>query len=161
MRSVPAKLKSFCRYLVTFGAALTAGVVGANPVVVSGPNYEQYVQNGTCSDSLCLVTFDPVPAGKTLIITQVSCAFRTQDAPNLPTMLISDTGGFANVNLLIPIFTGNSTSGSSIFRKYVTNDQVLHIVQSGKRPRVNLGTFGAVGSAVSASCSIGGQLRAN
>lgn len=61
---------------LAFGCCLSLGAA----VVVHAKSFQQYL-NGNCPDKICTISFQKVPKGKTLTVSNVSCYLRIDSTP--------------------------------------------------------------------------------
>lgn len=128
----------------------------AAPTIAGGVYMDQAVKN--CGAvGFCEVEFAPVPAGKTLVITDAGCAVNTAAGiPLVSTTLRGRTAGGAVVNrnaYFSPLLT--STSGD---RRYQMQMKPTVIMLAGEKPHVYLATSGAA-AGFAANCTIAGELK--
>jgi hypothetical protein len=116
--------------------------------------YEETV-NVSCSNAFgCSDIFSPVPAGKTLLVTNVSCHFvgGGNSLVNSARLIIQSGIGivsFLNVSIL---------HSASSFRRFLSNTEVNKIFVSPVRPAVTVG-FATLQPNISMQCTISGQLK--
>jgi hypothetical protein len=158
------KIVSFARTLPGFALAAAGATIAVAPLspalgapIIAGAVYNE-AKSQSCTAPNCFLTFTQIPAGKHLVVTNVSCSIQTRNAPNIPQISFRQTIETGNY-YLAPIFRGNRTAGGDVFRDYVSNDAVSLIVRSTSFPRVTVLTFAGQGSVVAFDCMISGVLK--
>jgi len=138
-------------YLIALG--LLASVSQAAPIISQG-YYEEFLSRNCFNASSCNVPFSAVPAGKTLIITNVSCQLLTSGTNTAVFgASLTKVGGGG------PTFLGTSVLvTSTTFRKFLSNTQVTKIYLAGQSPSVSV-SFTTSISTIGMNCFISGSLR--
>jgi hypothetical protein len=126
----------------------------AAPYQAGGYYTDDAISTSTpCGTGFCSTTvvFAAVPAGKTLVVTDVSCFYRLSGTTVLQKLYLGTATSSAR-SFLTPASYGSS-QGS---RAYASHQEVLHIVPAGVRPGVYLQTDTNGLSLM--TCHIGGLL---
>ena len=145
------------------GAALFLSAVGLTQAqgapLIRGQNYVED-KFKVCNTASCELNFTPIPAGKYLVVTNISCVTQTRNAANIPEISFHGNTPF-NLMVLIPVFAGNRVAGGQTIREYFANNQVFALVTAAIAPRIRITTFSQQGFVSTLECTIGGQLKPN
>lgn len=115
--------------------------------------YEEAVGFKLCSSTnVCEVNFTVVPAGKDLIVRNLSCMVQTPSATELVSIQAVGSG---RKTWLEPVLVGVNGGTTRI---YQVNDQVAKVYRAGSRPVVSA-QIAAVAT-LSLECSLSGELKA-
>ncbi len=140
----------------TLSAFAALAPAHAEPTIAGGYYADQKLQS--CgSVTYCTVDFAPIPAGKTLIITDAGCAVNTPSGISLVSAVLKakDTGMFpvGRAAYFEPILTNPNG-----VRRYQMQLQTHFIVLAGQRPSVFLDASASFGG-YSGNCAITGVLK--
>jgi hypothetical protein len=109
-----------------------------------------------CTNFVCTVNFNPVPAGYRLVVTHVSAQYKLGNGNaggTTPTVEIGTNGDVSGEILLLPTPTPIG------FNSYVTSSPVTYFVEAGKYPSVFLGgQFVTTDGSNTASATVVGYL---
>jgi hypothetical protein len=149
----------FCRvgrFAGCVGAVLAAGLVAgialatrASAVTVLGKYYEDY-RTAQCNAFSCAVTFAPVPAGKILITTGVSC--KAIIGTTTATINYFRVGGLARYSFFAAVRLRSDPN-----QVWQANDQMHKIYGAAARPAVDIGINES--TAIELQCSLSGELK--
>ena len=119
--------------LIAAAMALAAPPVSAIPPIAAGGFYTQTQFSG-CGSATCSIPFAQIPAGRRLLITNVTCELQTRNSPGLPHIYVGDlnNAGFHHVS---PTFLGSFVLNQVTYREYIANGEVLHIVLAERFPK--------------------------
>lgn len=140
-----------------FAGMLSASAAIAAPTIVGDVYQEQILKN--CSNaSFCEVMFTAVPAGKSLVVTDVACVTTVSPANWL---IATSLAGRKADNSLVqrnayPFPSQVSTTAS--LKRYQLDAEVKTILLSGEKARMYIEANGVVPQFVSI-CNIVGQLK--
>jgi hypothetical protein len=144
----------------SFGLAVLFAMTGViSPAsqaasVLSQGHFEEFVASSGCSGSQsCAATFTAIPAGKTLILSNVSCSITASQTAAILALTLTRQGSasiqaFLNVSTLL-------SAGS--FRRFVSNTEIPKIYVGGQIPRVAV-SFTASQAISSMQCYLTGQI---
>jgi len=122
------------------------------PVIAAG-HYNQFATSDCGGLRGCETTFNTVPSGKTLIVTNVSCTIRASGTSVLTGFVLADAADKASSELMPFLVT--TLSGGNRFIQ--SNDTTSHVFKAGQVPTV--ATTYSADTSSSLWCSIGGQLK--
>ena len=130
-----------------------ASVAQAVPIISQG-YYEEFLSRNCFNASSCSVPFSAVPAGKTLIVTNVSCQLLTSGTNTaVHAASLTKVGGGGPTFLETSVFVTATT-----FRRFLSNTQVTKIYRAGESPSVSV-SFTTTISTISMNCHISGILK--
>lgn len=134
-----------------------AGTAAAAPTIAGAYYQEQTLKlcNGTGS---CELMFTAVPAGKSLILTDVACVATMTSSSTLSALSVSSRNA---ANALVGRTSYPTASALSVvggIRRYQAQAGLTHIVAAQEKPRVYVEASPAPASFV-AQCSISGLLQ--
>lgn len=104
----------------------------------------------TCTDFVCEVTFDEVPAGYRLVVTYVSARYAMSGTQNNATVRVGSTFG-TSILLPPPVQIGTTN--------WATGSPVTFYFEAGETPRLSLGGQFVSGVSNTAHASIVGRLE--
>jgi len=157
----------FAQSWLAMGAAaafvLSPGTAAATigPGVIVGGNYQQSTtsvatnpatEGSSCADnSHCYFRFSPVPSGKQLVVTQVSCIVTVLGG----SMVTAALWPYRN-NETLPLRRSSLVHSNPAANTFVLNNTTLQLFVAGDRPLVRVQVSNAT-STVSGECNISGQ----
>jgi len=139
--------------IALFAAMPTHGAQAA-AVSVDG-FYNQTVSKSCPTTDVCQTPFSAVPAGKTLIVTNVSCTIQAGGTALLTDfyMVLKEDDTFDYKTYLLPVYLG--ASGGN--RQLRSNNPAVHIAKARQKLTVLTRYDGAITSTL--TCSIAGELK--
>ncbi|BBE73422.1 hypothetical protein [Oharaeibacter diazotrophicus] len=134
-----------------------AGSAAAAPTI-AGAYYQEQTLKLCSGVSACELMFTAVPAGKSLILTDVACVATMTSSSTLSALSVSSRTA-ANVLVARTSYpTATTLSVVGGIRRYQAQAELTHIVAAQERPRVYVEANPAPASFV-AQCSISGLLQ--
>ncbi|BBE73425.1 hypothetical protein [Oharaeibacter diazotrophicus] len=126
----------------TFAAALATLALGAavphasaTPIVV-GSDYAERLQGSCYGKDQCAINFSAIPAGKTLVVTDVSCSGQMpydQNLVLLQLLSLKTNGTYAFLNSIIE-FGPQVVNG--LYNTFQAHQQMRYVVYAGEKPVV-------------------------
>jgi hypothetical protein len=132
--------------------SLAAPVAQATPTIIQG-HYEEGVTLVCPNAQACSIVFTAIPAGKALIVSNVSCSITAGNTSAILTLLLTRQGSAANQAYLN---LGTAVTFSSI-RRFVSNTDIEKIYAGGAIPKISA-SLNAVQASVNMACYIAGVL---
>jgi hypothetical protein len=138
--------------------AATPLAAGAAPAIVGGVS-EETVSSQFNDKSSYVLQFSPVPLGRSLIVTDVSCYIAVTNQASLVPYTVTLYGRRANSAVIAREFhlDPKFTAVKDNSRIYQANQKVRHVLSSGDSPLVSLGMSSAAPS-VYFNCTLTGDL---
>ena len=131
---------------------LAAPVSQATPTIIQG-HYEETVGQSCPNSQACSVVFTAMPAGKTLVVSNVSCTITAGNSATILALALTRQGSSLNQAFLN---LGTAVTFSS-FRRFVSNTEISKLYVGGALPKVSV-SFNAVQASSSMSCYLAGVL---
>jgi hypothetical protein len=131
-----------------------APLASSAPLISQGAYVEtkQTVANACLAKTFCQISFTAIPAGKTLIVRDVSCSLTTGGSPP-PVVLVVALAASSRFIHLLPIFLG-TVSGRNY---YAVNTSVFVPFTPGQIPSLSFQASPA--SQMAMLCTIAGELK--
>jgi hypothetical protein len=122
--------------------------------VLSQGHFEEFVASSGCAGSpSCAVSFTAIPAGKTLILSNVSCSITASQTASILALTLTRQG---SASILAFLNVGTLLSTGS-FRRFVSNTEISKIYVGGQIPRVAV-SFTASQAISNTQCYLTGQI---
>jgi hypothetical protein len=134
-------------------AGLAAPVSQATPTIIQG-NYEETISQGCPNAASCSVVFSAVPAGKALVVSDVSCQITAGGSGVITLLSLNRQGSLANQAYLN---VGAPVTVTTNFRRFFSNTEISKLYAGGAIPKVSV-SFSAVQAAGNLACHIAGVL---
>jgi hypothetical protein len=157
MGAIMTELHRFGRLigLATLSAvmSLAAQVSQATPTIIQG-NYEETIAQSCPNAPSCSVVFSAVPAGKALVVSDVSCQITAGGSGVITVLSLNRQGSLVNqafLNVSAPVIV------STNFRRFFSNTEISKLYAGGAIPKVSV-SFSAVQAAGNMACHIAGAL---
>lgn len=155
----------FC--VSVFGGVVGLAALSLTPNAAFAADYQVYKDASCSPNSICVIDYDNIPAGKTLKLTNLSCYLATSDAFGLAAaqlVLMRNKSG-RRVMAITPNFFFQSlvqTGPNSKSNIFAVNDTIKISGSPGQHFRVyaqvHRGSDGSIGTVQQLSCHISGTL---
>ena len=152
-------MRTIIKMALAIAAALWTAHSGAMAAQASANGrYQQFVKTTTCGqqapDTACTLTFSALPAGKNLIVSQVSCfmAMISGTVRYVALESYTATGATPVARTFITPVTGGGAGFNT------ATAAVTHVVTAGQKLKANVNVTG--GEIFSVECSVVGDLLA-
>jgi hypothetical protein len=141
-----------------FGALLSATAAASAAPTIAGSYYAEKVSKVCTGVSFCELTFTAVPAGKSLIVTDIGCVATLPSTQALAA--ISAQGRKADnspvpLNAYIQTVLFSNLDGT---KRYQAQTEVTHILTATQKPTITASKSAAAGEFIVA-CTIAGVLQ--
>jgi len=140
-------------------AALVASATAAAATPVTAGNYWSEKLSKVCDNSsYCEVSFTPVPAGKTLIVTDAGCVVTMPTSQSIAAISVSGRKADNTPIGLVSYVQTVSFSSDSTSRRYQGQTQMKHLVLATQRANVTVSKYGSAGEFI-VGCTLTGTLQ--
>jgi len=121
------------------GNTLTIAATGAEePGRMPYQETKVFSFTGVCGFGTCNIQFSPVPAGKRLVIKNISALFRLSSNVFIEEMSFGPGSG--NLSIFVPTTLQGKKGGTEPIDFYMANQSVLAFADSGTTPTIHLQT---------------------
>ncbi|BBE73427.1 hypothetical protein [Oharaeibacter diazotrophicus] len=144
------------RAALAVALALGAAVPHATAATIAAGYYMEQRVNSCAQRDLCFLNFSAVPAGKTLILTDVSCTASVGSGSVLVATQVarSGDGDHSGRRPIPPVFTYQNGQD----RNYQLQTKTMLIVQAGQVPWIAT-NYSAKANSLIVDCTIAGVLK--
>jgi hypothetical protein len=142
---------------VSSSALLGLGFLLGVTVAAEAAPYQQF-RAGTCPQDFCFIKFPDVPAGKRLVINNVSCYLRLDYDATLNYIALQSRNANDAVRFSVFLDAGSSRTEDPE-RVYTPNNFVQSFANGNGYFAVQMGIFGVGGDIHQFDCGISGDLQ--
>lgn len=148
---------AFAAALATLALGAAVPHASAAPIVV-GSDYAEKTQASCFGKDQCTATFSAIPAGKTLVVTDVSCSGQMPYDQKLVLLQLLSLKTNGTYNFLNSVVEFGEQVTNGLYNTYQAHQQMRYVVYSGEKPVVANLKNKATGENYY-SCSIVGVLK--